>query len=141
ERWSCRTRITLEEEWMLRVVSFRSVSLELTTIVTLAIGVAVAPSARAAVVHRFAFEGESSGGVGSATMDLSVQFHAAIDQWVLTASINNTSPTTTAKGGLNISAITGFGFELNPFINYERWTLEAQLYDGAAKTWGTDIIS
>jgi hypothetical protein len=106
-----------------------------------ATGAFAARSAEAGVVHTFEFSGESSGGVGSATMDLTVQFDAQLDQWILTAVVNNTSPTTTAGGGLNMPGITAFGFELDPLVAWSRWTLEGQHYDSETKELQSEVLA
>jgi hypothetical protein len=103
-----------------------------TILVAAGLGLMAQP-ASAAVVHNFTFSGEDKGGVGSATMSLKVDYDAALTKWVLTAVVNNDSPTTTTNGGVNIPGITAFGFELEPLVPWTSWALEGQLYDSATQ--------
>jgi len=72
----------------------------------------------------YTFYGEDEGGVGSATMDI------AITRNTLTLTLDNTSPTSLIdpdSDGWNISAITGFGFNLGnePLPVLNSWSLTA----------------
>ena len=81
----------------------------------------------------FTFSGlsEDGTGTGSATMDIS------IDGLILTAKIDNTSPTTLEGGtGVNSPGIVGFGFNLDPEdLDLTYWSLTA-LYEGSRTTIG-----
>jgi hypothetical protein len=74
----------------------------------------------------FDFYGEDEGGIGSATMEF------VIDGNTLTVFLNNTSPTTTIDGqDPNASAITGFGFDLDPNdLDFTFWELIADDSEG-----------
>src|SRR5512133_1789831 len=66
------------------------------------------------------FSGTSAGGIGSATMDLSISVNT------LTMLLDNTSPTTLIGGtGFNSPGITGFGFNLDPNNTMVSWELSA----------------
>lgn len=66
------------------------------------------------------FSGASNGGVGSATMDISIVGNT------LTMLLQNTSSTTLIDGsGPNASAVTGFGFNLTTNIAVTSWQLTA----------------
>src|SRR5512133_209748 len=66
------------------------------------------------------FSGTSAGGIGSATMDIS------ISDTTLTMLLDNTSPTTPISGtGFNSPGITGFGFNLDPNNTMVSWELSA----------------
>lgn len=72
----------------------------------------------------YTFSGTDEGGIGSATMDISIIGNT------LTANIENTSPTdligAPAGSGGNSPGITGFGFNLDPdTLSLTSWELEA----------------
>lgn len=77
------------------------------------------------------FSGTSAGGVGSATMNLSITGNT------LTMLLENTSPATLSGGsGYNAPGITGFGFNLDPNNAWVSWQLTAYSTQSA----GTPII-
>lgn len=69
----------------------------------------------------FNFSGTSANGTGSATMDISIAGN------ILTATLNNTSPTLTDNNNPNIPGIPAFGFNLtnDPLPTINSWTLTA----------------
>lgn len=69
----------------------------------------------------FTFSGSDEGGTGSAIMDI------LISGFTLTATLDNTSPTTLDTGtGINSPGITGFGFDLDPDdLALSSWNLQA----------------
>jgi len=73
-------------------------------------------------------------GIGSATMDISV------DNYTVTVSIDNTSPTDLLYGleGVNAPGITGFGFDLDPEndLDWVSWELTALNSAGESITIG-----
>lgn len=72
-----------------------------------------------ALSYDFTFEGVSEGGVGSATMNIDITGNT------LTLTLDNTSPTSLIEsGGWNISAITGFGFNLENNVDELDFTWE-----------------
>lgn len=89
---------------------------------------ALGTAAHASVLYEF--YGEDAGGAGSATMEISIVGNT------LTATVNNTSPTTLLSGtGTNTSAITGFGFDLvSPVPTLQSWTLTALAGDKTTVT-------
>ncbi|MBC2744801.1 MAG: PEP-CTERM sorting domain-containing protein [Desulfosarcina sp.] len=68
----------------------------------------------------FTFEGKDEGGTGSAIMDITF-----VDN-LLTLTLNNTSPVELDDGtGPNTPGISGFGFDINPDMDYSSWSLWA----------------
>ena len=74
----------------------------------------------------FTFSGSDEGGTGSATMDIS------LSGTIVTAVLNNTSPTTLDSGSdVNAPGITAFGFDLDPDnMNLLSWKLTAYQVSG-----------
>ena len=72
----------------------------------------------------FTFEGTANNGIGSATLD----FDISADGKIWKVYIDNTSPTTLISGpGDNISAITGFGWDVDDgSASAFTWTLAAE---------------
>lgn len=89
------------------------------TILTVSLIMAMALNAHALT---YTFWGEDEGGVGSATMNITITGNT------LTLTLDNTSPTSLIESAdWNISAITGFGFNLgnDPLPTLESWSLTA----------------
>jgi hypothetical protein len=80
----------------------------------------------------FTFSGESNGGVGSARLDVTVSETGGITTVV--ADIWNTSPTTYGSGQTNLSAITGFGFDVTPDKPFFTYSIVARQWNGSSFT-------
>ncbi len=78
----------------------------------------------------FTFTGSASGGVGSAQLGITVTESGGITTVV--ADIWNTSPTTYGSGQTNLSAITGFGFDVTPDKPFLTYSIVARQWDGSA---------
>ncbi len=77
-------------------------------------------SAVSSFATTYNFSGIDNGGLGSATMDISISGNT------LTMILKNTSPTTLVDGsGINAPGITGFGFNLDSNNSVTNWLLTA----------------